>query len=80
MAQRIVPENSERGAPGAPLPPAGSASAEGGQTVGGARSCIGPSFEWCGWKADITAENKSELLSVCIKDSWERDLLPVLPV
>ena len=34
MAQRIVPENSERGAPGAPLPPAGSASAEGGQTVG----------------------------------------------
>ena len=34
MAQRIVPENSERGAPGAPLPPAGSASAEGSQTVG----------------------------------------------
>eukprot|EP01045_Picozoa_sp_COSAG04_P034862 COSAG04_NODE_7810_length_1063_cov_3.089212_1_plen_54_part_10 len=34
MAQRIVPENSERGAPGAPLPPAGSASPEGGQTVG----------------------------------------------
>ena len=34
MAQRIVPENSERGAPGAPLPPAGSASPEGGQMVG----------------------------------------------
>ena len=34
MAQRIVPENSERGAPGAPLPPAGSASPEGDQTVG----------------------------------------------
>ena len=34
MAQRIVPENSERGAPGAPLPPAGSALPEGGQTVG----------------------------------------------
>ena len=53
---------------------------KGGQTMGGARSCTGPSFEWCGWKADITAENKSELLSVCIKDSWETDLLPVLPV
>ena len=52
---------------------------KGGQTMGGARSCIGSSFEWCGWKADITAENKSELLSVRIKDSWERDLLPVLP-
>ena len=50
---------------------------KGGQTMGGARSCIGPSFEWCGWKADITAENKSELLSVRIKDSWERDLMPV---
>ena len=49
---------------------------KGGQTMGGARSCIGPSFVRCGWKADITAENKSELLSVRIKDSWEKDLSP----
>lgn len=52
---------------------------KGGQTMGGARSCIGSAFERCGWKADITAENKRELLSVRIKDSWEGDLLPVPP-
>ena len=52
---------------------------KGGQTMGGARSCIGSSFERCGWRADITAENKSELLSVRIKDSWQGDLLPAHP-
>ena len=50
---------------------------KGGQTYGGARSSVAPSFERCGWRADITAENKSELLSVRLKDSWQRDLLPV---
>ena len=34
------------------------------------------SFKRCGWKAVITADNRRELLSVRLKDSWERDLLP----
>ena len=36
----------------------------------------GASFKRCGWKAVITADNRRELLSVRLKDSWERDLLP----
>lgn len=37
---------------------------------------LGASFKRCGWKAVITADNRRELLSVRLKDSWERDLLP----
>ena len=40
----------------------------------------GGSFKPCGWKVTITPENKSEVLSVRMKDSWERDLFPLLPV
>ena len=47
--------------------------------MGGSRLCIGSSFERCGWQADITAENKSKLLSVRLKDSWQGDLAPVHP-
>ena len=36
----------------------------------------GALFKRCGWKAVITADNRRELLSVRLKDSWERDLLP----
>ena len=46
---------------------------KGGRVYGG-------SFKPCGWKVTITPENKSEVLSVRMKDSWERDLFPLLPV
>ena len=36
----------------------------------------GASFKRCGWKAEISADNRRELLSVRLKDSWERDLMP----